>query len=932
MNGEVPENVYRGELVNYNGPWGFDIQRPHLILVSDRELEIVSDDPDGVIETTLTRQKESANLRTVCEQAKARGQRTLVIAFDHFFAQYRGGQEAPRRLTVDKDEYIQRIARISRFCAQYGIGLELSILNPLEIGPAYRAQTGETGRWLHYRKGLRDPGTGAFSVQLWQQQAWVNNKGIFQIADAGVRVFAFREEPIRGTPYRVVNPDSIVEVTAQAEVECYDGLTAPGNNYRARRIRIHGRGAVAAQHSGDLNRVLVIQQYDSPEMDYFSEKAPRFLKALVDKYIDAGVKLNGLYSDEMHIQQDWCYDRHHDNGEFALRYVSDGLASEFARRYGARYRDFAKYLLYFVYGQEDTANDVLAKDGVMHVFGASPQAIRETALFRAQYYHLLQDGVTDLCVAAKRYAESRIGYRLQARAHATWAESPTCDYWRTGQENGNKLKYEYTSSFVWSNTVHQAAAACQDFFKWGEYLTGNGNDHAEGGWLDRDYFGIALACSTGILNDVPNSYAAYWGGPAEVAARHKAVTDAFGVDPSPAHGMVQDREHRDVAVLMLYPLDLVAVDERFGSWMTQYGYANMVTPDKLLERGTVVDGAIEMAGRRFTTLAAVFEPFPKQALLALMKDFVEGGGRLVWSGPPPVLTYEGQDALAAWQDLFGVDYQSGQNEGLMAPGRVIRFEGPLAAVRSEVILTDFLVDRIYPVIPRPGTAVAGRTKGDVVATHCQANKGTATFLGFRPRDDQAASLGYETRQWFDILVALGAYPASGAFPGVNDNPEYVSRSGDLAACRFPNGAVSLAPHYHAIEEGWPGGFARDREQDEAWVKTHTLPAEEVRLAGFKVSGHTVDYVGQGTVSFRVDAQGNLAAFAGQGCTGITVDGRVFAFASESLGQIAFAPVRADRCVPGGAQFEFLISGRGEVRLPTAVDLVDAAEDRVADFH
>ena len=41
--------------------------------------------------------------------------------------------------------------------------------------------------------------------------------------------------------------------------------------------------------------------------------------------------------------------------------------------------------------------------------------------------------------------------------------------------------------------------------------------------------------------------------------------------------MVQDMQHRDVDVLMLYPLDLVAVEERFGSWMTQYGYANYVT-------------------------------------------------------------------------------------------------------------------------------------------------------------------------------------------------------------------------------------------------------------------------------------------------------------------------------------------------------------------
>ncbi len=46
-------------------------------------------------------------------------------------------------------------------------------------------------------------------------------------------------------------------------------------------------------------------------------------------------------------------------------------------------------------------------------------------------------------------------------------------------------------------------------------------------------------------------------------------------------------------------------------------------------------------GRRFTTLAATFEPFPSQKLLAFLREFVSNGGRLIWSGPPPVLTAEG---------------------------------------------------------------------------------------------------------------------------------------------------------------------------------------------------------------------------------------------------------------------------------------------------
>jgi len=442
-------------------------------------------DPDKKVNLGFGKRPHEMSLRQICEQAKAAGHRTLIIAFDHFFSQYRSGQEnQPRRLTPDKPEYVGLIAAISRFIQTYGLGLELSLLTPLEIGPAYVAETREQGVWMHYRKGVRDPETGSYSVQLWRQTRWANNKGHVDIIDGGVRVFAFSEKPLHGSPYLYVDPNGIVEITDTAQVEIWPGTKQPS---QAVRIRVHGTGIAGAP---GLNRVLVVQIYKTPEMDYFSEQALPYLKKLVDRYVDAGVKLNGLYSDEMHIQQDWSYHNHHDHGELAVRYVSDGLAARFAGLYGEQYRDFAKYLIYFTYGQEDCASDLRAKARLMHVFGPTPEDIRATALFRSRYYKLLQDGVVDLFTQAKHYLERRIGHRLEARAHATWAESPTCDRWDYGE-----TKYEYTPGFVWSNTVQQAAAACHDYFKWGDFLTGNGNDHAEGGCSGGDIdFDCYLEC------------------------------------------------------------------------------------------------------------------------------------------------------------------------------------------------------------------------------------------------------------------------------------------------------------------------------------------------------------------------------------------------------------------------------------------------------
>jgi hypothetical protein len=907
---QAPENVYRGQLIAFPGPWQFQIPRSGIIIVRDEELETLAADPDKVINLATGLTPENLSLRQICERAQAHGERTLILAFDHFFKQYRPGQDTPRRLMPDTDEYIAQVAAISRFAWKYGLGLELSVLTPLELGKGYTAATGEAGLWMHYREGLRDPRSGAFSVELWQQQQWVNNKGVFAIEDAGVRAFAFRETRVPGTYYRAVDPADIVEIKDGLAAERLENVTVHAGDFRAVRIRVHGAGALTRT---DLDHVLVVQLYRTPEMDYFSPRALPFLTHLIDKYAAAGIHLNALYSDEMHIQQDWGYFGHHDHGEFALRYVSPGLARAFAARYGAEYADFAKYLVYFVHGQEDFAIDLAAKQDVMHTFGSTPEAIAQTALFRARYYHLLQDGVVDLFAQAKRYAENKMGQQLPARAHATWAESPTIDYWRNNEAGHGRAQYEYTSNFVWSNTVQQAAAACDDYFKWGDFLTGNGNDHAEGGWMDRDYFALALAASTGILNDVPYSYAAHWGLPPEISKRRTALEETYGVEGSPLYAAVEDMQHRDTDVLMLYPLDLVAADERFGSWMTQYGYANYVTAAKLLERGKVDGSAIDLAGRRFTTLVTLFEPFPSTKLLAFMREFVAGGGRLVWSGPPPLVTYEGQSAREAWEDLFGVDYAPRAGDGWAVPGRRVEFAGALSAVAPQVVLTDFLVDRIYPVEPRPGTDVLARVQQRIVG----AKRGNAVFLGFRPRDDQSRSLGYDVATWFEVLDALGAYAPTGKFASVNDNPDHLSRTGTVLACRFPNGAVAVAPHLRETEEGGAGGFARSDSEDREYEKRNPPPSEALQLEAFRADGHTLTFAGEHAVAFRVDDRGNLIAFAGRKCHEVNVDGRKTVFADADVDEIAWAPVAPARRVPGGAVIQIQVSGNGTVRIPAA---------------
>jgi hypothetical protein len=266
--------------------------------------------------------------------------------------------------------------------------------------------------------------------------------------------------------------------------------------------------------------------------------------------------------------------------------------------------------------------------------------------------------------------------------------------------------------------------------------------------------------------------------------------------------------------------------------------------------------------------------------------------------------------------LFGLEPGSTELAdamGLRAPGAMVTFDGTLEEVESQVILTDFLVDRIYPLAPADSTEIVATAKGHVVGTHREtAAGGQAVCFGFRPRDDQSGSLGYPTDTWFGVLDALGSYAPSGKFV-VNDNPTVMSRTSDYVACEFPNGAVTIAPHFHSIEEFWEGGFARSTERDAEVMARLDMPSNTLDLYETPVAGHEVSYDGDGFVAFRMDAEGDLVAFGGTG-SGITVDGKEYQF-TEAPAHFAFAPVAEERRVPGGATLLAIVYGEHTVRVP-----------------
>ena len=271
-----------------------------IILTSDKQLRDLID-PDKKIDISMGIEERFSSLREICVEGQKRHDKVLIIAFDEFFRQYRKQAGTERKLTPDMDEYIDKIKIISDFASKYGMGISLSLLSPLELGPAFKKQTGENGKWLQYKVGLRDPLTGNFSVQLWQQLFWTNNKGKFTVHLKDVKAYAFKEERLPDSPYKVVHPAEIKELKSELGLNKWIKNSATNTQKDAsQRIVISGKGDTTLV---GYDHVLVVLEYETPEIDYFSPKAQAFLKELMKKYHDKGVNLVELYSTGLALLQ-----------------------------------------------------------------------------------------------------------------------------------------------------------------------------------------------------------------------------------------------------------------------------------------------------------------------------------------------------------------------------------------------------------------------------------------------------------------------------------------------------------------------------------------------------------------------------------------------------------------------------------------------------
>lgn len=893
-----------------NPPLHAAVRRSSILLTEDDKLRAFANSPEEQYTPKFANKQTSSassSLKDVCESA-SRGKAEIITFFhDHFF----GGGE--RELHLTHPEFIDCTKKISEYAEGYGIGIGASVTNPLDLGRNFKQDIGVGGQHRFFAEGVKNA-DGSFRFNGVLSERWTNNKGHIYPKYNHARLFAYTEED-NGSAYLVIKPESIVEIpesdyTCTISKEPYELSTYFGNQH----MIVEGKTSLPG------NRIFAIFYMDTPEMDYFHPGVTDYIHGIIDMYREQGVEFMELYSDEMHIQFDWGF-AHFGPYEIPTRYMTENFQSKLAK-IDPIFADFDKALIYFGYDML-ADRETLGRSHTQHVIGSSSADLYRTFRMRRAYFETLQDQVVGMCCEARDYIRSTYvkhkGWDPLCLGHATWQESPTCDHYAPGRDQGRFhyalqrgfCTFDYSPDYVYSSTIREAISGCYDYFKWNDYFSYGGTDFCECGWFDRNYYGGAMSASLGSLNRNEVASWGAWGFPNEARKRFNNVSLSFsGGGRLTREATVTYGRPRAIDVLYVYPKDLTAVEERFGSWMVQYGYCNYCPADRIVNLGRVEKGELHLGIGTYSTIVVGFEPFYNEEFIALLEKFVRGGGNLVWNSTPSA--DEKGRIPNRWLKLFGLKSAENLIEGGAA--HEVHFSGILSGIPKMKIPTDMLPDRVYRVTVGSGEAIANANNFVIGATR-KYGLGRATYIGCRLRDDQSGESGDAPSTLFDVLKTLGAYGGQSAL----DNTETISRKTEYFASHFNNGAYSIARHYKTMRELWPSGsFRRDDEADAEFLKTYELMVPlSLEFDQFSIDGHKITHKGKYLLQYRLSPRGRLVAFRGNDTCGITVDGKKYNITKHPA-TTSFSIIEESR-LPDGYKMGWIVSSTAsEVNICTKI--------------
>lgn len=878
------------------------VNRENILLTEDDKLRAYANTPHEKYTPKYANDQvefDNSSLAEVCERGKKNKTQILTFFHDHFFG---GGK---RELHLTHPEFIECTQKISDFAEKYGIGIGASVTNPLDLGRNFKDDIGVGGGHRFFTEALLSS-DGSFEFNGILSKQWANNKGHVYPKFTKARLFAYTEID-DGSPYLVIDPNTVYEIP-ESDYTC----TLCDEPYELSRHFGDLHAKIKGHTSLPGNRVFAVLYMDTPEMDYFHPKVTEYIHSIIDTYRERGVEFMELYSDEMHIQFDWDLGGHFGPREIPTRYMTKSF-EDYLAKIDPIFSDFDRALIYFGYDMAIDKKEVGRKD-TQHVIGKSKSDLYRTFNLRKTYFESLQTRVVDMCCEARDYIRDtyvkNAGWDPVCYGHATWQESPTCDRYADlgGEGMFNRAMingictYDYTPSYTYSSTIREAISACYDYFKWNDYFSYGGTDFCECGWFDRNYYGGAMSASLASLNR--NELCAWgaWGFPDEAKKRFIPVQNGYG-SYTPREGIVNWNRPRDIDVLYIYPKDLTMIEEKFGSWMVQYGYCNYCPADRVADLGKVENGKLKLGLCNYSTIVVGFEPIYNEDFLNIIEEFAKCGGNVIWNSTP---TADKNGVIpASWLELFEIDTATVVTDGVSA--KSISFSGMLSSIANMNVNTSYLPDRTYKIEISGASSPVAYADGTLIGCTREYGCGRVTYIGCRLRDDQSGESGDAPSTLFDVLKALGAYGGKDC----NDNPETISRKSEYFASRFPNGTYSLCRHYRTMKELWPEGiFMRHQDVDEEFLKTYDmLVPTELDFTDFSLDGHKISYKGKGFVQFRLDSCGNLCGFRGDNTQGITIDGKEYKITDKNA-NTAFGLIEDCR-IPDGYKMGFMISSSAD---------------------
>ncbi len=853
-----------------NPPMVSIIRRTGLLLTDDDQMRAYGRTPEEKVAPKSANNQttsEAKSFKDVCERAKAGKAEFITFFHDHFF----GGGE--RTLHLTHPEFIECTKKMADYAEKnYGIGIGASVTNPLDLGRNFKDMKGVGGQHRFFAEGIRNE-DGSFHFDGVLCERWGNNKGHIYPQFDRARLFTFTQED-DGSAYLVIKPESIKEIPK-------GDYTCTISNEPWELSQYFGKRHMIVDGKTDLpgNRIFAVFYMDTPEMDYFHPEVTEFIHEVIDMYRREGVEFMELYSDEMHIQFDWGFN-HFGPFEIPTRYMTENFQNRLAK-IDPLFSDFDVALIYMGYDMLADRRQ-LGRNHTQHVIGRTPAELYRTFRMRRTYFEMLQDQVVGMCCEARDYIrdtyEKHAGWDPLCLGHATWQESPTCDNYGPGRRFHNALQngyctYDYAPGYSYSATIREAISGCYDYFKWNDYFSYGGTDFCECGWFDRNYYGGAMSASLGSLNRNQVMSWGAWGFPHEARKRFTNVDLCYG-SRNVREGILNWNRPRAIDVLYIYPKDLTSVEERFGSWMVQYGYTNYCPADRVVNLGKIECGQLKLGINTYSTIVVGFEPFYNEEFVALLERFVRGGGNLVWNSTPSA--GENGKIPSRWLRLFGLKSAQTLVEGGSAHS--VTFIGQLADIKPMNIPTDMLPDRIYTVVPGENAKAVAVANNTVIGTTRKYGLGQATYIGCRLRDDQTGETPDSPSTLFDVLKSLGAYGGKAC----HDNPETIGRKTEFFASKFPNGTVSICRHYKTMRELWPdGSFRRNEEADNEFLKTYDMMvSQELDFNEFALDGHKITYKGRNLLQYRLNSRGKLIGCRIENATGLTIDGKVYKVTKE----------------------------------------------------